>query len=385
MIRKIMLTEIEEVKALRNYSFSSEYTGERLKDFEYWVEKSDSLGSFINEKLVGQLMILPLNMTIGDINMSMGGIGFVATYPEYRNRGIVKKLMIEALQTMRKNKQAISILAPFSVPFYRHFGWEIFNDVLEFEITSQQFPRLSKSLDDVVRMTFDNIDDLFFEQVKQFHNEFAEKTNGLMKRSDMWWNRIISRQPKSVIMAVYNDDVITGYMRYEIIGTDFIMEDFYTEDYETEQAIWRFIVAHQASVTMIKGSTKVQRKLAVTFNEPQISRVMKQKTMLRIVDIELFVNQLNLNIADEIFLNIIDAFAPWNEGLFVINSDGMSKVEYTKHEILHIEINWLAPLFAGYLTIDDLCYLKIISISHELYMRLKAVFSSEPLFFNEYF
>ena len=28
----------------------------------------------------------------------MGGIGFVATYPEYRQQGIIKRLMTEALQ-----------------------------------------------------------------------------------------------------------------------------------------------------------------------------------------------------------------------------------------------------------------------------------------------
>ncbi|WP_338147597.1 GNAT family N-acetyltransferase, partial [Lysinibacillus fusiformis] len=59
-------------------------------------------------------------------------MGFVATYPEYRQQGIIKRLMIEALQKMRDNGQTISVLAPFFVSFYRHFGWELFFEKLHY-------------------------------------------------------------------------------------------------------------------------------------------------------------------------------------------------------------------------------------------------------------
>ena len=59
-------------------------------------------------KIVGRLLILPLNITVHGVSFKMGGIGFVATYPEYRQQGIIKRLMTEAPQkceTMDKRFQ----------------------------------------------------------------------------------------------------------------------------------------------------------------------------------------------------------------------------------------------------------------------------------------
>jgi len=78
-----------QVHQLRDYCFPNKYTGARRDDFHHWVEHSTTLGAYDEHKVVGQLLILPLNMTIHGENYDMGGIGFVATYPEYRQRGIV--------------------------------------------------------------------------------------------------------------------------------------------------------------------------------------------------------------------------------------------------------------------------------------------------------
>ncbi|CAM5379893.1 GNAT family N-acetyltransferase OS=Lysinibacillus sphaericus OX=1421 GN=LS41612_07495 PE=4 SV=1 [Lysinibacillus sphaericus] len=100
---------------------------------------------------MGSFLILPLNMTIHGENYEMGGIGFVATYPEYRQQGIMKKLIIASLKEMRQNGQTISVLAPFSVSFYRYFGWELFFDKLQYTISQSKFPDFGKQYDDLKR------------------------------------------------------------------------------------------------------------------------------------------------------------------------------------------------------------------------------------------
>lgn len=47
----------------------------------------------------------------------MGGITGVATYPEYAGRGLIHALMSECLQPYAENRQYISILCPYSIPF----------------------------------------------------------------------------------------------------------------------------------------------------------------------------------------------------------------------------------------------------------------------------
>lgn len=58
----------------------------------------------------------------------MGGIAGVATWPENRRGGLVSKLLSKALARMNEEGQVLSCLHPFSVPFYRKFGWELYTD-----------------------------------------------------------------------------------------------------------------------------------------------------------------------------------------------------------------------------------------------------------------
>lgn len=110
-IRQIKDNEKALVQDLRDYSFTSVYKGEKLEDFQYWLDKCDVLSGFIEGELAGQVFIFPLNMTLRNQNHAMGGIGFVATDPIFRNRGVMKQLMIASLVQMRENKQVISVLA----------------------------------------------------------------------------------------------------------------------------------------------------------------------------------------------------------------------------------------------------------------------------------
>jgi len=105
-----------QIHRLRDYCFPNKYSGARREDFHYWIEQSTTLGAYDDKKIVGQLLILPLNITVHGVSFKMGGIGFVATYPEYRQQGIIKRLMTEALQkNARQWTNDFSISAIFCV------------------------------------------------------------------------------------------------------------------------------------------------------------------------------------------------------------------------------------------------------------------------------
>ena len=56
--------------------------------------------------------------------LSMGGVGYVSSLPEYRGNGGISRLMKEILSDLHEQGTAVSNLAPFSERFYRHFGYE---------------------------------------------------------------------------------------------------------------------------------------------------------------------------------------------------------------------------------------------------------------------
>lgn len=56
--------------------------------------------------------------------VGMGGIGGVATLPQYRRRGAIRACMNACLADMRANGDVFSVLYPFSRAYYRQFGFE---------------------------------------------------------------------------------------------------------------------------------------------------------------------------------------------------------------------------------------------------------------------
>ena len=54
-----------------------------------------------------------------------GGIGGVATYPEYRETGAIREIFKALLLEAYKNGEVLSALFPFNHKFYRKFGYEV--------------------------------------------------------------------------------------------------------------------------------------------------------------------------------------------------------------------------------------------------------------------
>lgn len=360
-IQLIPKTDHQQVHRLRDYCFTSKYIGPRREDFQYWVEHSTTIGAYDVQKLVGQVLVLPLNMTVHGVNYDMGGIGFVATYPEYRNRGIMKKLMIRALEEMRKNQQFISVLAPYLVSFYRYFGWELFFDKLNYSIPTEAFPDFGSKLDIVKRFSFEWLDDQVFQEIQQFHNDRAMKTNGGMLRDAAWWQRIARREPESHFAAYYDGQQIAGYLRYEIKNCIFTIKDFITENMLAEQALWRFITSHAASVHKIEGTTSNSRHFGFQFNQPQFKKEIIQDVMVRIVDVLAFCEKYPWDkIEHPLYLLIEDKFCPWNENLFEINKNGNIKIlevnSVEEKHVLSIPINIFSSMMVGYLTLGEVLF-----------------------------
>ncbi|PKU52115.1 GNAT family N-acetyltransferase [Lysinibacillus fusiformis] len=382
--------DYRQIHQLRDYCFPNKYTGARREDFHYWIEQSTTLGAYDHKKIVGQLLILPLNMTVHGVPYKMGGIGFVATYPEYRQQGIIKRLMIEALQKMRDNGQTISVLAPFSVSFYRHFGWELFFEKLHYTIPQAQFPSFGKQLDIVKRMSFEWVEPELFKEIKDFHNIMAILQNGGMVRDDAWWKRIERRSPDSHFAAYFQADKIEGYIRYTIQQGTFVIQDFIVANYLAEQAIWRYITSHAASVDQITGVTSNHYPFGFYFKEPQFKREVIQDVMVRVVDVAAFMQQYPWgDITETLTIRIDDSFCHWNEHVYQINKNGQVSIIETnsvsdKH-MLTLPINLFSAMMVGYLSVKEaVVYANQSTVEKTLQRWQRALPTEKPAFY-EYF
>lgn len=76
-IKKVPPSDYEQIYRLRDYSFPSVYEGDKKADFHYWVANSTTLGAYEQNEIIGQLLVLPLNMTVHGVNIPMGELALL--------------------------------------------------------------------------------------------------------------------------------------------------------------------------------------------------------------------------------------------------------------------------------------------------------------------
>lgn len=99
--------------------------------FELW-------GAFCEDKTMAAQVINHRFSTFFDGNrIENGGIGGVATLPEYREEGAVRSIFSKLLPHAYLNGEVISTLSPFSHSFYRKFGYETVCYRNDYELSSE--------------------------------------------------------------------------------------------------------------------------------------------------------------------------------------------------------------------------------------------------------
>ncbi len=87
--------------------------------------KVEDWGAFDdNNTLMARIINNHFDFYLDGTAVKSGGIGAVATLPEYRNSGAIRAIFKELLPEAYANDEVISALYPFKHEFYRKFGYE---------------------------------------------------------------------------------------------------------------------------------------------------------------------------------------------------------------------------------------------------------------------
>ena len=187
-IRALTTEDLEQYNALLRYAFQvteqelmdTGWKDDEIKQSKFPVlKRADVLGCFDRETLVSQVAVYPLKANIYGAVYPIGFVTSVCTYPEYSGRGIMKRLMFQALSHMRERRQPFAMLFPYSIPLYRRFGWEIISNKISYTVKDRQIPARAKAPGYVRRVDWDNSDFI------NLHTRFASATHGCLFRNSL--------------------------------------------------------------------------------------------------------------------------------------------------------------------------------------------------------
>lgn len=351
------------------------------------LEQADVWGWFDGDKLVSQVAVYPFQVRIFNKTYDMGGLTGVGTFPEYSNQGLMHKLLYKALERMRENKQSISYLYPYSIPYYRRKGWEIISDKIIFEVKDYQLPKIKQVAGEVERVDTES------EAVKKAYERFALKTHGAMLRHELAWNEYWLWDLDDLMAAVYYNEEgePDGYVLYWIADEIFHIKDMIFVNEEARSGLWNFISAHFSMISKVVGNIHTDEPLAFLLEDAEIKEIISPYYMGRIVDLQQFIEQYPFKPAPrerEWTFTLDDPLLAWNQGTFTlrISPEGQGEVVRTStRSNCKIDIQTMTTMLLAYKRPDYLHKIGRILCTPDTVDMLEDAIEQQTPYFSDYF
>jgi predicted acetyltransferase len=388
-IYKLHKEQYVEAIRLSEYAFQYTLSEEKLAERVEWMEKQHEVfGIMEEEELAAKFHLLPSHIYFGEKKMKMGGIAAVATYPEHRRKGYIKELFQFALKKMKEEGYTISMLHPFSVPFYRKYGYELFSNKAVSTLTKEHLV-MHKHVDGYVKRIPGKT---YSEEMNNVYEQYAQKFTGMLARTEGWWLQSILQDGHSAMY--YNEQgEPRGYIVYEIENYKMSVDEFVALDSEARSGLWNFICQHDSMVNEVTLTTYDREPLFFSLHEPRVKMETKPYFMTRIVDVESFMKQYDFewgNNVGEVTIHISDESAPWNEKTIVFKEEAVHVMEceqssMMEKEGLHITINALSALLFGYKRPLELFEMGAITGKIEDLKKLEKLIPLHQPYFYDFF
>ncbi|WP_031534008.1 GNAT family N-acetyltransferase [Bacillus anthracis] len=376
--------KFREALRLSEYAFQYKVDEDRLQQqITKMKESHEVYGIMEGENLAAKLHLIPFHIYIGKEKFKMGGVAGVATYPEYRRSGYVKELLQHSLQTMKKDGYTVSMLHPFAVSFYRKYGWELCANFLVCHMTKSDLVMKKQVNGTVKRFNKESHP----EEVEKLYETFAELFSGMLVRNEKWWLQAVY---DDLTLAIYYDENQTaaGYMLYKIENYKMTVEEFVPLHNEARNGLWNFICQHDSMIKDLEMTVSENEPLLYTLQEPRVKTEIKPYFMGRIVDVEQFLKQYELNwnnVQQEVILHITDSFAQWNNITVRIANHEITIIEEPIDKGIKLDINALSTILFGYRRPLELNELELISGSEEEIRAFESVVPVRKPFIYDFF
>ena len=307
------------------------------------------------------------------------GVWAVATEPSYRRQGLIRGLFEKTFPIMKERGCVLSILDPFSRPFYENFGYALAErrakHILKQDYLKKVVPphdlkiREIMNSDDINKIIeveksmarfgsrFFHAERFIVEMINEGHFHLIEKADEPVGTTKFWFTK-----------GEHGYKLTVGMIRYK---HDFVLP-----------SIIQLIQNHAVNCENMTCWTDVEVPIQHFVKEihPAESQVIGSM-MMRVIDFSGFCESISIDSAttEGIVVALNDRHCNWNTGVYkLIPEDGNLTVEFSKNDP-DIEINefQLSQIIAGRTPVTQLREFGEIDCSYETAKKLESIFYPE--------
>lgn len=366
----------------RKDSFDNEREHIEKATYDYWGAFNDSgtlMAAMVNHQFTFMLDGHPV---------PGGGIGSVATLPEYRESGAIRKMFRPVLADSFRRGDVISALYPFNHAFYRKFGYDtvVWKNKYEFS------PALLKSYRFDGTVTRWNPGDPVTEYL-DLHNRFAaqynlpvvfdeERMEKHMKTDRLWMDRKFSylfRQNGEAIACLTFTDIFNN--PEAILQVD----DCAWLNADGFNAILAFLGRFSADYGTVQLGLPYGidlLRIIRTSDAYDIRRETCQDYMVRPVHVRKLLEIISKPAGCDFTLRVHDGLISENNATLRVTAEKVS--DFTGEPDLELSVQTLGQLAVGAISVDEALLKPDVRVSRN-HETLRRVFTEKKILINEHF
>lgn len=321
-----------------------------------------TLCAFEGSRLVSSFSTIPFTMRANGVALPIGGVSAVGTLPEYRRRGLVRRIMTQAFEDMRDGGRPVAALWASQAAIYQRFGYAMASAPRSYEV-------------DTVDIDFHDGEDgsgrverldvaSGYDSIKDVYMRFVADRMGYLHRARPLWlhNALEEREVDGPVHIALSHGASgpDGYAVYTLRegrrdhparSQEIVVRDLAWLSADAYRSLWMYFKRHDL-VGRVRWNTAPSDDPAIEyFLEPRLLQARDHEGVwLRLVDVAAALKGRGWTADGEISITVReDSLAPWNAGSYRLTvSDGAADVAPCPTDTdIEISVKALASLYTG--------------------------------------
>ena len=295
-IRAARPDEMDDLNACTAYAFAGPPPGANDALPNTLAPEWSTCG-FVDGRLAVTTGAYPFKMRLNGAGIGVAGVTAVASYPEFRRQGYLRRVMEHGLAEQRERGQSVAILWASFAGIYQRFGYGLASSQHSYSFDPRLVP-FREELPVTGSVGLVPKDDAV-ELIAPVYREYSAPRNLMLHRAGIYWQTgVLGWQPgKTTHTALYRNGAgeARGYLVYTVLSPDdrdasapwqiMMVRDMVALDPEAYRAIWAYI-SHHDLVRRVEMQAAPDDLGPDLLLEPrQLMRKVQDAIWLRVVDV----------------------------------------------------------------------------------------------------
>jgi predicted acetyltransferase len=306
----------------------------------------------------------------------------VATLPQHRRKGLIRKLMVESFKSMRERGMYLSILAPFFKTYYEMFGYAMAESRVKHEFP-RRILRIIKGDPRITnRELVDPSEAKKAQEIEKSMARFGSRNFHTLSTIERMIKEnhfhIFERDSKPIATVKFHfDQVKDDVLDLRVNGPAFASLDVFP-------SIVELVGNYSPNITTVRWIGDPQMPVRYYMDDWYDCKTSDYSAMMmRVVDIEGYCGSISIpsTATESVVIKLDDKMCPWNQGTFRLSPNGTSleceRLEDSAESDVSINALGLSEIIGGLTPALTLHSLRKLDCSRDIARKLEALFPAD--------